>query len=123
MIIELETWEKMLKITQGISSLEQAVWLASYFIWGIAFYILHKMFKLKFLKILIWSEIAGIGEWFWINRVYFFRNLLADENPSNEKVMTLVIIGLVAELLPLILGTTGAIMGLRYVQKLWKERS
>lgn len=118
----LETLEKMLEISRGISSLEQAIWLGACFIWGTGFYILHQMFRLKFLKLLIWSEVAGIGYWFWAHRAFFFHSWLAEENPSHGKIITLVVIGLVAELLPLILGTTGAVMGLGYVQKLWKER-
>ena len=119
----IETMEKVLTLAKGMASLEQAIWFGSIFVWGIGFYVLYQLYHLKFLKVLVWSEVTGLAFWFWINRFYFAPNfMIVTDNSPNGQVVFIAMLDMIIRLTPLILGTTGAVMGLHHVKKIWKEK-
>jgi len=115
--------EYILGFTHTMFSLANAIWFGSYFVWGIGFYLLFKLYHLKFLKVLIWAEVTGGLSWFWINRPYFAPNLMAvTEYSTDTDIATLAILDMIFHLTPILVGTIGAIMGLMHIQNIWKEK-
>jgi len=116
-----ETSEQIFKTLVKIEIFDNMLWFGSLLIWLVVFYVLHHLFKLKFLKLLLISEVFGIVLWFWTNRYYFIGMPNGDTyNVSSET--TIAIVDMCLRLIPLLLGTIGAAMGLKYLQKLWKEK-
>ena len=116
-----ETSEKILKALVKIEVFDNMLWLGSLLIWLVALYILHEIFKFKFLKLLMISEVFGIVFWFWANRYYFIG--MPDPDSYNVTSETIIAtLDMCLRLIPLLTGTIGAGMGLNYLQKLWKEK-
>ena len=116
-----ETSEQILKALTKIETFDNLLWFGSLLIWLVVFYILHELFKLKFLKLLIISEVFAIVFWFWANR-YYFIGLPTDDSYNVSTEITIAIVDMCLRIIPLLLGTVGAGMGLNYLQKLWKEK-
>jgi hypothetical protein len=123
MNIKVETWDKIAEFARVIAGLENVMWLASCFIWGAGFIILYQLHKLKFIKLLIWAEVGGVINWFWNNRISFTGNSLVTTEYSTEAhILTIATVDMLIRLIPLILGTVGAILALRHLLKIHKEK-
>jgi len=100
-------------------SLMQIVFFAYNVIWLVVACTLYKIFRLKFLKILAAESILCLVAWFWHNRLYFFS---FPNGASYGLSVCFSIIDFLIRNIPTLVGLIGAIMGLKYLQTIKKDR-
>lgn len=102
-----------------IENFGNVIYLGSNFVWLVGFYILFQMFKLKFLKLLMTAECLAIVYWFWSN-LYYFTGVPEEQNSSLTRIVAIAVTETLLRVMPLLVGTTGAIMGVKFLQNKWK---
>ena len=104
--------------------LSETLYFMSYFIWFTAFCLAYQMFHLRFLKWLMWGEILGLVTWFYASRYRFigYPEITSEEAYHAHHIRMLF--DQCIDLIPMIVTTIGAIMGVFYLQdrfKHWKR--
>ena len=117
--------DQMMTVIQAFAkgdSFMQLIVFGYHLVWLIIAYILYQLFRLKFLKIFIAECITSVIAWVWLNRQHFITLPEEAINNSHGVFTFFVILDFVIRSTPIILGTIAAVMGLRYLQNLWKEK-
>ena len=99
---------------------ESALWLGSIFIWAVGYYILFQMYRLRFLKILIVSELLWAVQWLWSHQV-FYPMPSSDVDATLTRFAILSTLDFIIGFMPLAVATIGAIMAVRHLQRKWME--
>ena len=111
--------QKLLHISEVLINARQAISFGLSFVWLTGFYILYKLFKHKFLLWLIWAEILGIIEWLYIYRHHFIGMPETQNAPHLD--MWISMGEQVYSFIVLIVSVIGAVLGLHYLQKKFRE--
>lgn len=110
--------EALMAIQSKIQNYMQVTRFASTVIWVSIFYILWKMYRLPFLRWLLWSELISVFAWFWAYRYYWF------PRPKFDSVIIdvwLEILDMIIDFIPSIIGIIGSIKALAWLQDRFKE--
>ena len=108
-------------LVKGDSFME-IVWFGYNVLWIIITCTLYQIFRLKFLKFFVAESILNLVAWFWHNRSFFFSFPDGAISGYYEKFVCFAIVDFLIRTVPALPGLAGAILGLRYLQKIKSDR-
>ena len=103
-----------------LARLDDALSFGVLFVWLVGWYILYRMYRLNFLRLIIAGDLLFIALWFFDNRHRFIGH--PESLTSMEAETVLFAVGTTLSLAGTIFTTMGACIGVRCLQKVWAEK-
>ena len=108
------------KINSGIHLAQRILTFAAVPIWLTGFYILYQMYRLKFLKWLVWAQVFYLFEWIYTYRHNWFPEAMFS-NWSLSMIVFSHFFNRLIYFVPEVLDVVGAIMGVMWLQDRFRE--